>query len=205
MQAGTGTQRHAYALGVAKGRPSKFSREPWTSDIEGWDVTPEFVYDRWCEAVRLRGNPVREHWFTLAGKDEFVSKAEVVELAKFPAWVIVDALSKFPKIRDVVVNARQQFEALDKAQRIAMRARLPSVSKSSPSQTGRPPTSPKPESTKPPRPAKKPTQASRPLSNTDPYFSASRGHQPHSRVTPTFSKALCPACGLIEDGCPCSR
>jgi hypothetical protein len=186
-------------------------------------TTPEFVYEGWCEAVRRRGNSIGDKWLSSEGKTEFLARPEVLELAQHPSWVILSALGRFTKISEVLLEAQRQSDALEDSQRQAMTARLnpepnanqtksvptpspvppkPAARNDSPAQ---PPTPKKTPQTKPAaskKVTKKPKQL---FSNTDEYYSAAYGHQPHSRSTPTFSAALCPACGQIEDGCPCSR
>lgn len=159
-------------------------------------MTPEFVYKHWCSEAKKRGGNVSVKWFTPQGKREFLSQPEVHELATFKRRTIEDALESCPKIGDALAHARtiasQQSKKSD-----------------APSLQNPPAVNLKPNGKKNSKPSqsswRKPKTTGAISSNTDPYTSAERGHQPHSRSTPTFSKAICPSCGRIEDGCPCSR
>jgi hypothetical protein len=169
---------------VLTSQPASF-----TCRMEGFAMaeTPEYVYVKWRLLRRRGGGNVNPKWFTPDGREEFLANDDVKELAKFSQNVIDKALSAYPKISSALDWARRnaRFEKEEPPAR-KPKARQSPEKKRAASRTVK----------------KTPKQL---FSNTDEYYSASYGHRPHSRATPTFGAARCPACGQIEDGCPCSR
>lgn len=161
-------------------------------------VTPEFIYKKWCEICEREGRNVDPKWFTPEGKRAFVKSPAVIELSKFAYRIVTPALSHNFKISDALRQARRRVDDERKLYE-AQKASKKSKSRVRKRQSPRPATRQSSKST-----SRK--SSSGPILNNSPtYYSASQGHQPHSRVTPTSTRALCPACGQIEDGCPCSR
>ena len=161
-------------------------------------VTPESIYKNWCKLSQWKRRNVDPKWFTPEGKRAFIKEPAVIELSRFAQRIVTPALSQNFKISDALEQARRT--ANDRGKRYDAKKA-----------SQRPKSSVKIKPTRKPaaRPSRREhlllrrTSSGPILSNSPSHSSPSHSH--YSRSTPTMSRALCPACGQIEDGCPCSR
>lgn len=152
-------------------------------------VTPEFIYKAWRNAVKARGGRVEAKWLTPEGRRKFLSHPVVKQLSRYPESMVVPALQRNQKVLEALQDIQEQRRKNSK--------KLPGTSQTKSRKSA---------------PTRKRTTRSRFLgSNTqitkfsNTFTSTSTpGSRTPPRPTPTMSKTYCPACGQIEEGCPCS-
>lgn len=152
-------------------------------------ASAEFIYREWCAAVRSRGHTVHSKWLTAEGKRTFMAHPAVRHLTKYPEYMLLPAIKSHAKVTDVLCALEKQRQ--ENLKRVAP-AKPQNAAKTKTRRVSR---------RKESKPFKKSTTT---FSNTFPHASTPSQSTP-ARPTPTLSRTFCPACGQIEEGCPCSR
>lgn len=163
-------------------------------------MTPEDVFIMWCGFSFSKRPDFRDRFSNTAGRMEFLSQPEVAELARLPEHCVTAALREHINLQKAVIQATAL--ASEAARRAATQPNTGVTKRATPS-----PAPTNGANRLPARRARsaKGKQAPVPWNTVD-HLSASQGHRPRARPTPTVGEIrFCPACGGIEDSYRCSR